>query len=137
MKLVQSILLICLILFANLNLFVYQNWCHGENVGYTVNSKKFNASLQTSSSAKEIPSFKRDLCCKDVLIKSNEISAFSLDPIFQLSFYNSIGISSDLSWNILALSFNQKVEIPLLYSNPPPSPIKLYRIYCRYTYYCC
>ncbi|MDR1876742.1 MAG: hypothetical protein LBQ84_03880 [Flavobacteriaceae bacterium] len=131
MKLIRSVFLICLILFANLNLFVYQSWCHGESIGYAVNSKKFDSPLADN----EIPSFNRDLCCKDVLIKSNENPVFSLERILQQPLFNSMAILPGVNENLPALSFNQKAKIPQLYSNPPPFRAKLYQFYCRYTYY--
>ncbi len=134
MRLFQSIFLICLILFTNLNIFVYQNWCHGENIGYTVNSKKFDGTKKLPNT-KEIPSFKKDNCCKDVLIKSKENSIFSFEKAFQLSGFSLVGIQTDFSFDFTDYSFNQENKIPQLYSNPPPAQENLYQLYCRYTYY--
>ncbi len=131
----QSIFLICLILFTNLNLFVYQNWCHGENIGYTVNSKKFEGTLKALSGKKEIPSFKKDNCCKDVLIKSQENLVFSLEKAFQLSGFNLIAIQPDFALDLTHHFFVQRIKVPQLYSNPPPERDNLYQLYCCYTYY--
>ena len=135
MKLIQSILLICMVLFANLNIYIYQNWCHGENIGYTVNSKKFPTVVKTDPKLREIPCLKRDLCCKDVLIKSNEHSVFSFDNFFTNLNYYFIAIVPDVNWELPILAFSKKEGIVQLYSNPPPSISKLYKFYCRYTYY--
>jgi hypothetical protein len=135
MKLLQSLFLICLILFTNLNIFIYQNWCQGENIGYTINSKKFHGLLKTFPNTKEVPSFKKDNCCKDVLIKSKENFVFSFEKTFQLAGFNLVAIRTDFTVDLTDYFFNQKIKIPQLYSNHPPERSNLYQLYCRYTYY--
>lgn len=134
MKLIQSIILICLVLFANLNIFIYQNWCHGENIGYTINFKKFSNELKHSKK-KDNPTFKRDLCCKDILIKSNENTFFSFETNFQHFIFNFIGILPNLNWNLFNWASCQKEGVAQLYCNPPPPISQLYKLYCRYIYY--
>lgn len=134
MKLIQSILLICLVLFANLNLFIYQNWCHGENIGYTINFKKFSNELKHSEK-KDYPSFERDFCCKDILIKSNENSFFSFDSNFQHLIFTVLGIIPNVNWNLFNWASFQQEGVAQLYCNPPPPVYQLYKFYCRYTYY--
>ncbi|MGM5631008.1 hypothetical protein O2K51_08905 [Apibacter raozihei] len=134
MKFVQSLFLVCLILFANMNFFVYQNWCHGENIGYTINSKKFNKALRASTH-KENTSFKKDNCCKDVLIKSHSQSLFSTDSGFILSVLNINGIIQEWNWDFTYVSRLEQKIIPGLCPNPPPKNKQLFKLYCRYTFY--
>jgi len=132
MKQICALFLTGLILFANLKLAVYQTWCHGENIGLSVNSKKF--ALDLTQEHQKL-GFQNDNCCKDVLIKSNDGSVFSLEKILQTAFFPVQGISFELYDFHDFLSFESKKIAVQLFSNPPPPKLSLYQYYCRYTYY--
>jgi len=132
MKQICTLFLTSLILFANLNFAVYQSWCHGENIGLSVNSKKFASDLTKEP---QKLGFQNDNCCKDILIKSNDGSVFSLEKILQPAFFPIQGILFEIHDFIDFLSFESEKTAVQLFSNPPPPKLSLYQYYCRYTYY--
>ncbi|MDR3272312.1 MAG: hypothetical protein LBT29_02350 [Flavobacteriaceae bacterium] len=131
MNQIYAIFLTSLVLFANLNLAVYQSWCHGENIGLSVNSKKFDSHQEKNQKTE----FQQDNCCKDVLIKSSGGSVFSLEKILQLTFFQVQGIFPEIYHSIDFQSIEEEETAVQLFSNPPPPQISLYQYYCRYVYY--
>lgn len=130
----MSLFLIILILLVNQNIHIYLNRCHGESIGYTVNVKKFNYSTN-SFPEKHTTTFRRDNCCKDVLIKSNDNSFFSVEKSLQITPLVLNGILTDFNFNLFHDILPKEKKVPQLYSKPPPDKVKLYQYYCRYTYY--
>lgn len=135
MKKSLSIFLIILILLVNQNIHIYQNWCNGENIGYTINAKRFNF-YNDSIPLKSYPIFSKDKCCKDVLIKSNNNNSFfSFEKTLQISLLSFNGIFNEFNFDLHYTFLTKDKKIPQLYSKPPPDKVKLYQYYCCYTYY--